>query len=447
MGSLIGTIFAFIIVFGVLVFVHEFGHFVMAKLVGINVEVFSFGYGKRLFGFKRKDTDYRVSLIPMGGYVKFAGEEAALEGLKPSSEARPGDFLSAKRWQRFLVIFAGPFMNLVLALVLVAVINMVGVDVAEWLDQSPVIGWIKPDSPAAKADLKVDDEILSVNGQATPTWNDVEIAVGTRPEKTIQLEVERDGEPLTVDLLTESITRFQWGYAGFHGKIQVQVNMVLSGSPAEKAGLLPGDIVAAINGQPVYYYQFIEILEDSPDQELEFLVDRGGEQVRLTVVPRREGDIGKIGIYHTATTVEKKYPFFAAIGQSYKENKRLLFAVIDFLKNLVKGEASTRQLGGPIEIANFSYAAFQMGVLAMLNWIAFISLQLGLINLFPVPVFDGGQILVLGLEGAARRDFPAKVKQVIMQIGFAIFIFLVVFIILNDVVKRLPNGWGSLLPF
>ena len=140
MGSLIGTIFAFIIVFGILVFVHEFGHFIMAKLVGINVEVFSFGYGKRLFGFKRKDTDYRISLIPMGGYVKFAGEEAALEGLKPSGEAKPGDFLSAKRWQRFLVIFSGPFMNLVLALVLVAVINMVGVDVAEYLDRSPSSG-------------------------------------------------------------------------------------------------------------------------------------------------------------------------------------------------------------------------------------------------------------------------------------------------------------------
>lgn len=446
MGSLIGTIFAFLIVFGILVFVHEFGHFAMAKLVGINVEVFSFGYGKRLFGFKSKNTDYRVSLIPMGGYVKFAGEEA-LEGLKSDAETKPGDFLSAKRWQRFLVILSGPFMNLVLALVLVAVINMVGVDVAEWLDQSPVIGWIEPDSPAAKADIRVDDEILSINGQATPTWNDVKIAVGTQPEKTIHVEVRRDGQPLIVDVLTESITRFQWGYAGFHGKIKVQVNMVLAGSPAEKAGLRPGDIVTAINGQPIYYYQFIELLENSPEKELEFLVERGGEQVTLTVVPRREGDIGKIGVYHSSTTVEKKYPFFAAIGQSFNENRRLLFAVVDFLKNLVRGEASTRQLSGPIDIANFSYTMFQMGFLAMLNWIAFISLQLGIINLFPIPVFDGGQILVLGLEGAARRDFPIKVKQIIIQIGFAIFLFLVVFIILNDVVKRLPNGWGSLFPF
>jgi regulator of sigma E protease len=447
MTSILGTIFAFIIVFGVLVFVHEFGHFFMAKLVGINVEVFSFGYGKRLFGFKNKGTDYRISLIPMGGYVRFAGEEAALEGLKTGGEVKAGDFLAAKRWQRFLVILCGPVMNLVLAFVLVAVINMAGVDVAAYVEETPVIGWIEPDSPAAEAGLRIDDTILSINNDPTPTWHEVEIAVGIRPEKTIQVEIQRGDEVLNVDLHTESITRFQMGYAGFYGKVQVQVNMVLANSPAEEAGLQAGDVVTAINGELIYTYQFIELLEKSPDQELEFQVERGGESLWMTVIPRREGDVGKIGIYHTARSVTRQYGFFAAFAHSYTENRRLLFAVIDFLKNLAKGEASTRQLGGPIEIANFSYAAFRMGFLAMLNWIAFISLQLGIINLFPVPVFDGGQILVLGLEGAARKDFPPKVKQVIMQIGFVIFIFLVVFILLNDVVKRLPNGWASIFPF
>jgi regulator of sigma E protease len=447
MVSVFGTILAFIIVFGILVFVHEFGHFFMAKLVGINVETFSFGYGKRLFGFKAKGTDYRVSLIPMGGYVKFAGEEA-LEGLKASEvEPRPGDFLAAPRWKRFLVILCGPVMNLILALVLLAVINMVGVNVPEYQNQVPVIGWIEPDSPAERAALLEGDEILSINGKPTETWNDVELAVGTRPEKTISLEIRRGEEVFATDLTTESITRYEMGWAGFYGQILVEVVMVFPNQPADEAGFQSQDIVLEIDGKRVYYWQFVEALENNPDKELDVLVNRNGELLHLYVTPKKEGNVGKIGISHQPKSVLEKYGFFTAFKESFRQNKELLFAVVDFIKNLTTGEASTRQLGGPIEIANVSYIAFQMGLLAMMNWIAFISLQLGIINLVPVPVFDGGQILVLGLEGAARRDFGPKLKQIIMQIGFAIFIFLIVFIILNDVVKRLPNGWDSLIPF
>lgn len=446
MGSIVGTLFAFLIVFGVLVFVHEFGHFFMAKLVGINVDVFSFGYGKRLFGFKHKETDYRISLVPMGGFVKFAGEEA-LEGLKEGADVKPGDYMAAKRWQRFLVILMGPVMNIVLAVVLVAFINMNGVKVAEFHSQTPVIGWIAPDSPAAKVDFQPDDVILSVNDTETPTWNDVEMAVGLRPDKLIQVKIRRGTEILTIELKTESKTRFEMGYAGFFGKILTQVEIVSPNSPAEKGGIKPRDVILAINEEPVYYYHFIPIIEENPGKELDFLIERDGEQMHLQITPRKEGDVGKIGIGQVQKYELQKFGFFAAFGQSVKENVRLLFAVVDFIKNLISGEASTRQLGGPIEIANYSYAFFQAGFMAMLSWIAFISLQLGIINMVPVPVFDGGQILVLGLEGIFRRDFGPKVKQVIMQIGFAIFIFLLVFIILNDIVKRLPNGWESLNPF
>jgi regulator of sigma E protease len=169
MGSLLGTILSFIIVFGILVFVHEFGHFFMAKLVGIRVDVFSFGYGKRLFGFKKGDTDYRVSLIPMGGYVKFPGEDV----YENNREVESGDFMAAKRWQRLLTIVMGPIMNILLAIVLVAAINMVGAPVPVYQDQTPVIGWVEPSSPAEKADLHIDDEILSIDDQKTETWSDV----------------------------------------------------------------------------------------------------------------------------------------------------------------------------------------------------------------------------------------------------------------------------------
>lgn len=443
MGSIIGTLIAFAIVFGVLVFVHEFGHFFMAKLVGIRVEVFSWGYGKRLFGIKKDETDYRISLIPMGGYVKFSGEESYVGMDRLGAR----DFMAKNRLERFLVLVMGSVMNIVLAIVLVSFINMAGVTVPEYQEQKPVIGWIEPESPAERASLKIDDEILSINGKRTETWADVELAVGTRPKRTITLEVKREKKVFPVELMTESKTRYQMGYAGFLGKILTQVMMVEPHSPAEKAGLISGDVILAINGEPVFYYQFVELIQNNPEKEMEFLVEREGELLTLRGTPRREGDIGKIGILQGPKSLVKKFGFFAAVAQSVQQNTKLAFLVVNFIKDLVTGEASTQQLGGPIDIANFSYAAFRMGFLAMTIWIAFISLQLGIINLIPIPVLDGGQIFVLILEGIFRRDFSPKVKQIVMKIGFTIFILLIAFVILNDVQKRLPNAWESFLPW
>ncbi len=443
MGTILGTILSFLIVFGILVFIHELGHFMVAKLVGIRVEVFSFGYGKRLFGVKKGQTDYRISLFPMGGYVKFLGEGI----FEPGKTLEPDDFSAKTRFQRFLVIIMGPVMNILLALLLVAGINMVGVDVPEYQDEAPVIGWIEPGSPASKADLRPDDLILTINGRKTATLTDVEIAVGSKPNRLVSLEIRRAGETRTVPLMTESQTKYDMGYAGFFAKILTQVRMVSPGGPAEKAGLRAGDVIKAIDGEPVFFYKFISIVEARAEKESEFLIDRGGQELTLRITPRREGKIGKIGVQQTWKSVIKKFTFFPAIGQSVKENKRLAFLVIDFLKNLVTGQASAKQLGGPLEIANLSYAALKMGFLALMSWIAFISLQLGILNLFPIPVFDGGQLFVLIIEGIIRRDLNPKARQIWMQVGFVIFVALIAFVILNDIVKRLPNGWKSLLPF
>ncbi|HDJ22577.1 MAG TPA: RIP metalloprotease RseP [Candidatus Aminicenantes bacterium] len=443
MISIVETLVAFAIVFGILVFVHEFGHFFMGKLVGMRIEVFSWGYGRRLVGIKKGETDYRISLIPMGGYVKFSGEDAFEEPSKLDTR----DFMAKKRWQRFLVLVMGSVMNIILALVLMAIINMVGVNVPAYQDQVPVIGWIEPDSPAQKAGLLPGDKIVMINNQAVKTWSDVNLVISSRPERTLMLKIERQGKVKQVPLTTESRTRYQMGYAGFFGQILTQVAMVEPGSPAEKAGLQPGDVILAINDEPVYFYRFVEVIQKNPEVPLKFLVQRGKDKLELIVTPRREGDVGKIGVMQTPQSILKKYPPGAAFIQSIKENARLAFLVVNFIKDLITGEASARQLGGPIEIANFSYAAFRMGFLAMMSWIALISLQLGIINLFPIPILDGGQILVLMVEGIIRRDLSPKVKQVIMQIGFAMFIFILVFAILNDVVKRLPHGWESLLPW
>jgi regulator of sigma E protease len=440
---IIGTILVFAFVFGILVFVHEFGHFFMAKLVGIRVEVFSWGYGKRLVGVQKGETDYRISIIPLGGFVKFSGEEV----LEEKREMDSRDFMAKKRWQRFLVLVMGSVMNICLAIVLTAIINMGGVSVFKYLDQKPVIGWIEEGSPAEKANLMIDDEILRINNKKTNTWKDVELAVGTKPERTIDIELRRGDEIRTVQLLTESKTRYEMGYAGFIAKILPEIMLVNPGSPADKAGIEARDIIHAIDGKPVHHLNFTEMIQKNPGKELDFEIEREGKLIHLKVTPKKEGDVGVIGVSSRGESVSKQYGFFAAIGHSVKENARMAFLVINFIKDLLTGEASTRHLGGPIAIASFSYAAFQMGFMTLMWWMAFISLQLGIINLFPIPMFDGGHIIVLGIEGLFRRDFSPKVKQVIMQIGFVFVILLFTFIILNDVVKRLPNGWDSLIPF
>jgi len=446
MGTLFGTLLAFFIVFGVLVFIHEFGHFFTAKLVGIRVETFSFGYGKRLFGLRGKETDYRISLIPMGGYVKFLGEgELFAEGGQASLPA--DHFLAKTRWQRFLVMVMGSVMNLALAVVLLAAVGMVGVTVPGYQDEQPVIGWIEPGSPAEKSGFQLGDEVLSIDGEKSATWGDVELSIGTKPDRDVSVEVRRAGEMVRVGMRTEKKTRYALGYAGFTGVILTQVRMVKSGSAAEKAGLEPGDIIRAVDGQPITFYEFVPVIEKNPNRPLALDVVRKGRPVSLTVTPRLEGSVGRIGIYQEAQTVMKKYGFFAAVGQSFKENAKNAFLIIRFIKDLFVGRASTQQLGGPIDIASFSYAALKLGFVAMLSWIGLISLQLGIINLFPVPVFDGGQIFVLGIEAIIRRDLSPKVRQVWMQIGFVIFVVLIAFVILNDIVKRLPAGWQSLVPW
>jgi len=353
--------------------------------------------------------------------------------------------MAKKRWQRFLVLVMGSLMNILLALVLVSVISMVGVTVLEHREQKPVIGWLEPGSPAERANLKVGDEILSINKRKMKIWGDVDIAVGTKPQKLITVEVRRGKEILAVQLMTESKTKYEPGKAGFFGRILNQVVEVTPQYPAEKAGLKKGDVIIAVNGEPVYYEKFTEVVKDNPEKELEFLIDREGETLTLYVTPRLEEEVGKIGLTSYPKFVFKRYGFFAAIARSIKENKRLTFVLVNFIKDLIAGEASAQQVGGPIEIAKWSFRFLRLGFFALMSFIAFISLQLGIINLFPIPVLDGGQIFVLGLEGLFRKDFSPKIKQIVMTIGFAFFIILITLVILNDVARRLPNGWDSFL--
>jgi len=448
MGAIIGTIVAFLLVFGILVLVHELGHFGMAKLVGVRVETFSFGMGKRIIGFKKGATDYRISAVPIGGYVKFLGEEAS----EPGAALEPDNFMAKSRWKRFLIIVMGAVMNILLAIAAFTVVNMAGVTVPEYLNDKPVIGWIDAGSPAEKADIRIDDEILRINAKTVATWNDVEMAIGTRPEKVLTIDIRRAGREMPVTLMTglDKKYKFDLGYAGFYGKILTQVQLVNPGSPAEKGGLKAGDVIQTINGEPVYFYKFVQVLEKNPEKELEIGVLRDGRPLALQVTPRREGQVGKIGVLQVMKSVEKKYAFLGAVGQSLKDCSSMALTLLDLIKKLFTGQASaSKNLGGPLEIASMSYSFFQLGFIRLLWFMGFISLQLGVINLLPIPVLplDGTQIFILGVEGILRRDLSPKLKQVWAQVMFIVFMALFAFLVVNDIVRRLPQGWKSLLPF
>ena len=328
MVNFLGTILAFVIVFFVVTFVHEFGHFFMARRFGVRVDAFSFGIGPRLFGVQNgklsffkapaggTGTDYRVSLVPVICYVKLLGE-GMFEKDRPLA---PDDLMAKTRGQRFLIMGMGSVMNILLAVVLVAVINGVGTRADEYLEERPVIGWIETGSPAEQAGLRVDDEIVSIAGHAVKTWSDVQVAVGTRPDRLIKIEVRRDGQVLPFDLRSESVTEYQMGYAGFQAKILTQVQMVVPDSPAEKAGLKRGTSSSASTANPSTSTSSSRSSGRTRRKSSSSRSTGQGSRLTIPVTPRREGEVGKIGIAQVPKSVIKKYPFFGAIGQSVKEN-------------------------------------------------------------------------------------------------------------------------------
>jgi regulator of sigma E protease len=448
MATIFGTILAFLIVFGPLVFVHEFGHFFMLRLFGVRVEIFSFGFGKRLVGFKKGPTDYRLSLVPVGGYVKFLGEDASERG----GTVEPDSYLAKRRWQRFLILVTGAIMNGLLAIGVFTIVNMRGVLVPEYLNNKAIVGWIDAGSPADQAGIKIDDEILRIDGKVVSTWDDVQMAVGTHPENALSISLRRDGREMLAKLMTQQDKNyeFDFGYAGLYGKILTQVQFVDGGSPAAKGGMMPGDIIQTINGEVVYFYRFADVISKNPGKELEIGILREGRLLTLHVTPKLEGRIGKIGIRQIMKSVQKKYDFINAIGKSFRDCASMSMTLFDLVKKMIQGQASaSKNLGGPIEIANMSYRFFQLGFIQLMYFMGFLSLQLCIFNLLPIPVLplDGTQIFILGLEGILRRDLNQKLKQVWTQVMFIVFIALFAFLILNDIVKRLPHGWGSLLPF
>jgi regulator of sigma E protease len=420
---------AFVIGLGFLIFAHEAGHFLVAKLFRVRVLVFSLGFGKRLFGFHRGDTDYRVSIFPLGGYVRMAGDTP--------DESRPGDpaeFLSKPKWQRFLILFAGPGMNLLIAIGVVAAAAMHG---TEEVNIKPVVGSVEAKSPAARAGLQPGDRITAINGDQMTEFDDLKLAITVHANSPLRVDYQRNGVARTTTLTpaSEETDYGPVGRAGIVPYIEPVIGNVLPNSAAEKFGVHAGDRVVMANGKPVT--QFYDLTDAvTKGSAVSLVLQRGALQVPVAfpAAPVDPKDPYR-GMY--PPSVIRKLSLISAVGYSVDENFKMLKYAGIAIARIFRGEGSVKELSGPVSIARISGDMFRAGLLKFIGLVAMISLQLGVMNLLPIPVLDGGHIFILLIEGAARRDLSMTVKERIQQLGFAVLAALMIVVIYNDVVTNM----------
>jgi regulator of sigma E protease len=424
------TPLAFVVALGVIIFVHESGHLIVARAFNVRVLAFSLGFGKRLWGFKRGETDYRLSLVPLGGYVKLGGETAE------EASDDPRDFVNRPRWQRVLVYLAGPAMNLVLAWVLIAVALMMGLDLPP-RKLPPVVGLVADSSPAAAAGLARGDRILTIDGKPIDDWQGVEMAVLTAPEKPLAVAYQRGGEKRSTTLTPLRVPRYDFGEAGFAGPGKVWISQVLAGEPAAAAGFEAKDEILAVDGRPISTQQeFIAAIQPRAGETVEVKVRRGEETRTLSVVPTGEAGQGRIGV-QIMWGFYQRYSLGPALVESFYYN-------VDFIRQTfqVLGKVFTREvaaksaLAGPIEIARMSGAEARRGLNYFLHLLGIISVSIAIVNLLPVPVLDGGQTTILLVESVMRRDLSVKVKERLTQVGVVVIFALMLTVIFFDLQKR-----------
>jgi regulator of sigma E protease len=431
------TLLAFLFVLGVLVFVHELGHFLAAKRVGIRVLKFQLGFNPTIFSFRRGDTEYGIGALPLGGYVKMAGESPEDE-----RSGRSDEFLSKTKWQRFQVLIMGPAMNLILALVVTAIVLHQGAQVPVFEDQPAVVGAVAADSPAAAADIRPGDLIATVNNRSVDTWRDLYIAIGTKPDREVTLKINRNGVESTRKITPVKMAgepRFEIGDIGVLPNVHPRLHMVDPGDAGDRSGLKAGDVLLSVDGKPLTFQsQFRQAIESHPEQPMSMVISRDGVQQTVTVTPRRsDADKAKgfLGVIPVDETKSIKPGPIQAIQMSFRENVKTSVLIFQTIWGLITRETSPKQLMGPVAIAQLSGESAQLGWVALLSLMASISLNLGLLNLLPIPVLDGGHITIMALEGLARRDFSRAVKEKMVLVGLAVLMMLMVTVIYNDLTR------------
>ncbi len=440
MISVLSNIAVALVVLGVIIVLHELGHFLVAKLFKIRVETFSVGFGPRIVGYKYGDTDYRISAFPLGGYVKMSGENPGDEVTGDSDE-----FMSKPKWQRFLVAAAGPAMNIVLAVVLLAGLYVYGSEVPEHLESEARVGIVEAGSAAEEAGVRPGDLIVEFDGEVNPTWQEVDIKTILSAEQPILTRLERSGEIIETTVTPVQRGPSESGYAGMGPHFRVFVAAFTGqNTPAERGGLLPGDEIVQIGdiGLSTSGRTIQALIQSMPSDIIPLTVLRDGEAINLEVRPELNDDGQRmIGIQMPMMPmVMIKLGVIDALDRSIRTNAANGMLIFEILGRLVKRETSMRSLDGPIGIVRVSGQAFQLGLAPLISLMALISLNLGILNLLPIPILDGGVMLLLMIEGIMGHDLSLAVKERIVQFSFVFLIVLTVFVLYNDVVKLIPSS-------
>lgn len=446
MQSAATYIFSFAFVLGVLIFVHELGHFLVAKFFKVRVLTFSLGFGKRVIGFKRGETDYRISLLPLGGYVKMAGEYPTDETV-----GDPAEFMSKPRWQRLLVGMAGAAMNLMMAVLILAVVLKINNREPVYLNQAVVVGSMTEQSVAAVAGMRVGDRIIRLGEKAHPTWEDIEIFSVTNLSQPVSITVERNHQEIPFTVIPRLVSLPDTGEKisdlGIQPEIPVQVRSLVPGFPAAKAGIEEGDLILKIGDHAITkaedFSYLNEIIHKSVGKPILFLFKRGDTAFTKEITPVLDPTLGygRIGFRPDIPTVQIHLGLVGALEKSLRENARFTSLTFKVLGQLITGKTSPKTLVGPIGIFKVTGEAAKTSASDLFRWMAFISLQLGIFNLLPIPVLDGGMMFMLLIESAMRRDLSRIAKERLLQVGFIFLMLLMGYVIYNDAVRLTP--WGK----
>jgi regulator of sigma E protease len=421
------TFVYFLIVIGVLVFVHELGHFIMAKRAGVRVEKFSLGMGPKLFGFKKGDTEYVLSALPLGGYVKMAGEN-------PDEEptGAPDEFQSKTVWQRAKIAATGPLTNIVLAFLIMPLVFMVGT----YSEGPAKVGYVEKGSPAERAGFMAGDVIEEINGRSISDWTRALTLIAVNPDTDVTVIIERQGEKKTMTLRPELATELKIGTSGLVPDMPAEIGKLKPGFPAEQAGVMVNDKIIAVDGKTIYHWiQFSSLVRDSKGSKLTLTVERNGKRMEKIVTPKEDGGRQVIGVEPVMRLVFKKHGFFESLRLGFDKTIESVDLTFITLKKLITFDLSIKTLGGPVMIAQMSGQAAAAGLSAFLSLLAMISISLGVLNLLPIPVLDGGMILFLMIEAIRKKPLSRKVMEVSQSIGAGLLITLIAVVSYNDVVR------------